>query len=76
MKILEIGEVQENLEKLSNEFERSLRNSAFIDNCLTNPATIDVWYYSKKQYFHPLPFENELSGFSRGALIKKIMQIL
>ncbi|SFG42726.1 hypothetical protein SAMN05518865_1124 [Duganella sp. CF458] len=42
-----------------------------IEDCLPIVEEVKEWKYSKKQYFTPLPFENELGGYSRGNIIKR-----
>jgi len=71
MSILEIKEISSRIEILRAEFQIIRSNIEMIEECLPVIDVIDDWKYSKRQYFTPLPFENELSGYSRGNLIKK-----
>ncbi|HEY0585752.1 MAG TPA: hypothetical protein VGD52_06455 [Pseudoduganella sp.] len=71
MSILEIKEVSSRIEKLRTDFQIIRSDPEIIEECLVTIDEVDEWKYSKKQYFTPLPFENELSGYSRGTLIKK-----
>jgi hypothetical protein len=71
MKILEMPEVTDKLEELRDNYESRKNNIKFIEKCLPIVDGSDLWYYSKKQYFHPLPYENEISGFKKGVLLKK-----
>lgn len=71
MSILEIKEISSRLEKLHTDFQSIRTNIEMIEECFPIIDYIDEWKYSKKQYFSPLPFANELNGYSRGVLIKK-----
>lgn len=71
MSVLEIEKISSRLESLRAIFKLMKNDPQKMDECLQVVENIDEWKYSKKQYFSPLPFENELSGYSRGSLIKK-----
>jgi hypothetical protein len=71
MSILKIKEISSRIEELQADFQVFWHDLEMIEESLLTIDEVDDWKYSKRQHFTPIPFENELNGYSRGSLIKK-----
>lgn len=71
MEVLNLPEIVSSLNRLREVLSQKKDDASFINEGLDLMNMIDEWFYSKKEYYHPLPFDNEISGFDRGRLLKK-----